>query len=595
MKKIEHAGIAVVLSALAILLLLLFTQTYKLTPEIVENVIEDSTQLSYLQPALEPMQAKTFRSKSSFISAYKKAVDSANAKIQTAAGGDNNSDSTQAGDEADSSATGEKDTKEEKGAIAKNKEIATTPGVSNKGEHATKEGAQPARKDDKTTTAPTVPDQADATDEEQAATIDQDYSLAMLMQSSNGPLRTHNVFLLVLVITMFTAGALLLTYGKYGKKPAGIKNDGVMKKPMTTIKLPAILVGIGLIAFYCILYWYPYLLSDWILLVNPIKQLFAKGDADENFLYGVIYTLAVLLFGIKMFVKYRHSNYQMVRTASVTFFQLSFAFIIPEILAALKKPSVDLKNIWPLDYSFFFGSNITELINNGGIGVFILVWGILLLVVAVPLLTYFFGKRWYCSWVCGCGGLAETAGDPYRHLSSKKLVAWKVERILIYSILVLTVGMTAIVLANYFSHGKILGAASENVQTWYGFLIGSVFAGVIGTGFYPIMGNRVWCRFGCPLAAIFGIIQRYKSRFRITTNGGQCISCGNCSTYCEMGIDVRWYAQRQQNVVRASCVGCGICAEVCPRGVLRLENGKETNRINNDPIIIGNDGIHVKN
>jgi ferredoxin len=41
-----------------------------------------------------------------------------------------------------------------------------------------------------------------------------------------------------------------------------------------------------------------------------------------------------------------------------------------------------------------------------------------------------------------------------------------------------------------------------------------------------------------------------------------------------MGIDVRWYAQKGMNIVRASCVGCGICAAVCPRGVLKLENGK---------------------
>ena len=40
-----------------------------------------------------------------------------------------------------------------------------------------------------------------------------------------------------------------------------------------------------------------------------------------------------------------------------------------------------------------------------------------------------------------------------------------------------------------------------------------------------------------------------------------------------MGIDVRWYAQREQNIIRASCVGCGVCAAVCPRGVLNLENG----------------------
>jgi len=38
----------------------------------------------------------------------------------------------------------------------------------------------------------------------------------------------------------------------------------------------------------------------------------------------------------------------------------------------------------------------------------------------------------------------------------------------------------------------------------------------------------------------------------------------NCSTYCEMGIDVRAYAQKGEDIVRASCVGCGICSAVCP-------------------------------
>jgi ferredoxin len=46
-----------------------------------------------------------------------------------------------------------------------------------------------------------------------------------------------------------------------------------------------------------------------------------------------------------------------------------------------------------------------------------------------------------------------------------------------------------------------------------------------------------------------------------------------------MGIDVRSYAQKGQNIVRASCVGCGICAQVCPRGVLRLENGPTKGRL----------------
>lgn len=204
-------------------------------------------------------------------------------------------------------------------------------------------------------------------------------------------------------------------------------------------------------------------------------------------------------------------------------------------------------------------------------------------------MVYFFGKRWYCSWVCGCGGLAETLGDPYRQHSSKSLFSWKVERWLVHGVLGFAIIMTAITLYAYFSNTyKVIGIKVQDIQDIYGFLIGSLFAGVIGTGFYPIFGNRVWCRFGCPLAAYMGIIQRFKSRFRITTNGGQCISCGNCSTYCEQGIDVRAYAQKGENIIRASCVGCGICSAVCPRGVLKLENGPIQGRISNTKTSVGN-------
>ena len=63
--------------------------------------------------------------------------------------------------------------------------------------------------------------------------------------------------------------------------------------------------------------------------------------------------------------------------------------------------------------------------------------------IATPILTYFFGKRWYCSWVCGCGGLAETLGDPFRQLSSKSTRAWKIERWMIHSVLIAVLVVTA--------------------------------------------------------------------------------------------------------------------------------------------------------
>ena len=362
------------------------------------------------------------------------------------------------------------------------------------------------------------------------------------------------------------------------KGPAGIKNNGIMRSDMTNRGAIAWGTAILITGFYIVLYWFPYLLEGLIRVMDPLSFLLRGQKANQWFMYGLFYTLAILVMGVRFIIKYRHVRYQVIRTISVMFFQLGFAFLIPAFLQKLNEPEFYFSYFWPLKYSYLFPDDVGNLISSGNFGFFMVFWGAVMTFIATPILTYFYGKRWYCSWVCGCGGLAETAGDSYRHLSDKSLTAWKIERWMVYPILGFIILTTGLLWLNSAKGGAILGGLSGTFSSSYGFFIGSIFSGVIGTGFYPIMGNRVWCRFGCPMAAYLGIIQRFKSRFRITTNGGQCISCGNCSTYCEMGIDVRAYAQKGQNVIRASCVGCGICASVCPRGVLKLENLAEEGR-----------------
>lgn len=402
------------------------------------------------------------------------------------------------------------------------------------------------------------------------------YSLAK--SSLGGPSVTYPWVMMFFSFGLIIIGTLGSSLRQL-KEPAGIKNNDVFNHPATSRKWLGAIIGFFLIGFYIILYFYPEFMTSWVALVDPISYLIKGSGAGHFFLYGFIYTISILVMGVRMIVKYRHSRYQIVRTISVMFFQTVLAFLLPEILVRLNQPYFDFKNIWPLDYDFFFDFELNKLIASGQIGIFMMVWGIALALIGVPIFTYFYGKRWYCSWVCGCGGLAETLGDPFRQLSDKSLKAWKFEQVSIYGVLVFAVVMTIGVLYTYFTGAsEVLGINTFSMREVYGAVIGAGFAGVIGTGFYPFMGNRVWCRFGCPLAGYMGIIQRIKSRFRITTNGGQCISCGNCSTYCEMGIDVRSYAQKGENIVRASCVGCGVCADVCPRGVLKLENGPSENR-----------------
>ena len=482
----------------------------------------------------------------------------------------------------------------------------------------------------------------------------------LLLAAFNINFPNKGIWLSISLLSIFV-GVYWFSKEAYALKHKGIKNDGVWFKSVSARGLWGWVSGIVLTGFYIVLYFYPEYLGlvkdganrGVIGLFDPLSKILSGNPASQWFVYGTLYTVAILAFGIKFIWKYRHNRYEVIRTISVMFFQTAFAFMIPEIMARLngKIPYYDLKNIWPLNYYNFERYRINGFIDAGDIGLAMLIFGVLSILVITPILTFRYGKRWYCSWVCGCGGLAETAGDPFRHLSDKKLSAWKVERWVVHSVVVFVTLMTTAVIYSYLGNdtskywltkstflisvitiltfvfgwamlfkrdqlkkdaqygaigyfviiialvslhyfngdGNIFLFKSETLRKSYGFLIGSIFSGVIGTGFYPIFGNRVWCRFGCPMAAILGFQQRLFSRFRITTNGGQCISCGNCSTYCEMGIDVRAYAQKGENIVRSSCVGCGICSAVCPRGVLKLENGPLQGRIDSNQVLLGND------
>ncbi|MCA8959250.1 MAG: 4Fe-4S binding protein [Planctomycetes bacterium] len=382
---------------------------------------------------------------------------------------------------------------------------------------------------------------------------------------------------------------------KYRRLAAGIHNDRNTFSSAQARGGVGWVAGLLMTAFYVLLYFrYPIakllgtaehprdLLAPMVAMVDPLSELVrgknASGDywGGHWFLYGFVYTLAILVFGVRMFLRYRHNRYQLIRSGSVMFFQLVLAFLVPSFLVLFQQPEFYFSYFWPLKYSYFFPGEFPS--DPLAVKRLFLYWAVVMSFVATPVLTYLFGKRWYCSWVCGCGGLAETAGDPWRQLSSKSTTSWWIERWMIHAVLVAIVVLTALLWTNSALEGEALGKFSQAYSELYGLWIGSIFSGVIGVGFYPLMGSRVWCRFGCPMAAVLGIVQRVKSRFRITTNGSQCMSCGNCSTYCEMGIDVRAYAQRGANIVRASCVGCGICSAVCPRGVLKLENGPARDR-----------------
>jgi len=60
------------------------------------------------------------------------------------------------------------------------------------------------------------------------------------------------------------------------------------------------------------------------------------------------------------------------------------------------------------------------------------------------------------------------------------------------------------------------------------------------------------------------------------SSNDKCITCGECSRYCEVGIDVMAFAKNQESFSNenSSCIQCGVCVTVCPMDVLSFDNNR---------------------
>ena len=139
-----------------------------------------------------------------------------------------------------------------------------------------------------------------------------------------------------------TTGTIWFSWEAYSKKLPGIKNDGVWFKSISSQGFWGWIAGIALTTFYIVLYFYPEYLGlvkdgenkGVIALFDPLSRLLSGNPASQWFVYGTLYTVAILAFGIKFMWKYRHNRYERIRTMSVMFFQTAFAFIMCVVILA---------------------------------------------------------------------------------------------------------------------------------------------------------------------------------------------------------------------------------------------------------------------
>jgi polyferredoxin len=287
-----------------------------------------------------------------------------------------------------------------------------------------------------------------------------------------------------------------------------------------------------------------------------------------GFWYSVLYTLAVLTMGVRSIVLYWGKDRYMVgRTVFNMCAQLFVGFLLAFLWPwewgggsrGTSGSGVFFMYVWPLEVnSPLIGKyeGLTHVVK------LFLAWNILAALIVMPILVYFYGKRPYCAWFCGCGCLAETFGDPFRRLTPRSRLSRRLEPI-IYPVVVAAIGITVWTLLTPSSQLQVILAG----QQWYDLIVKFVFSSLLGVGLYSLMGARIWCRYFCPWAGLFGFLAKH-GRYAIRTRGELCMACGMCNTYCEMGIDIRGFAMRGEPVKTTTCVGCGMCIQKCPRRVL---------------------------
>lgn len=80
-----------------------------------------------------------------------------------------------------------------------------------------------------------------------------------------------------------------------------------------------------------------------------------------------------------------------------------------------------------------------------------------------------------------------------------------------------------------------------------------------------VMIYRPFCRYLCPLGAIYGFFNRFAIyRYHIDTE--KCVECGACQSACKLDIPV-W-----KNPNSIDCIRCGECRHACPTDAINTKH-----------------------
>ena len=114
--------------------------------------------------------------------------------------------------------------------------------------------------------------------------------------------------------------------------------------------------------------------------------------------------------------------------------------------------------------------------------------------------------------------------------------------------------------------GHLANPANVSYYSMLGVLFTRKFVIMLVIGLACIFCYRSFCRFICPLGAIYGLFNRFNV-IGVKVDADRCTHCGACVRHC--GMDVRRVGDHE-------CINCGKCMDVCSRGAISIKAGRVT-------------------
>ena len=89
------------------------------------------------------------------------------------------------------------------------------------------------------------------------------------------------------------------------------------------------------------------------------------------------------------------------------------------------------------------------------------------------------------------------------------------------------------------------------------------FAILIITVLLSMVVYRPFCKYLCPLGAIYGIFNKV-SIIRLHLDEDSCVGCNKCGSVCPMQVEPNKLPDSME------CIRCGKCTDVCPTEALNI-------------------------